>query len=46
MHQLLSAVKGGTERPSATAIRKMMVDIMVTSFDWRENAATNLEQPN
>ena len=44
MHQLLSAVKGGAERPSATAIRKMMVDVMVTSFDWRESAATNLEQ--
>ena len=44
MHQLLSAVKVGDERPSATAIRKMMVDVMATSFDWRESTATNLEQ--
>ena len=44
LHQLLSAVKGGAERPSATAIRQMVVDVMATSFDWRESAATNLEQ--
>ena len=44
LHQLLNAVKGGAERPSATAIRQMMVDFMATTFDWRENAATNLEQ--
>ena len=33
LHQLLSAVKGGAERPSTTAIRQMMVDVMTTSFD-------------
>ena len=44
LHQLLSAVKGGADRPSATAIRQMMVDVMTTSFDWRESAATNLKQ--
>ena len=44
LHQLLSAVKGGSERLSATALRQMMVDVMATSFDWRESAATNLEQ--
>ena len=44
LHQLLSTVKGGAERPLTTTIRKMMVDVMATSFDWRESAATNLEQ--
>ena len=44
LHQLLSAVKGGSKRPSETAIRKMMVDVMATSFDWRDSAATNLKQ--
>ena len=43
LHQLLSAVKGGAERPSATAIRQMMVDVMAMNFDWCESAATNLE---
>ena len=43
LHQLLSAVKGGAERPSATAIQNMMVDVMATTFDGRESAATNLE---
>ena len=44
LHQLISAVKGGAKRPSATAIRKMMVDVMATSFDWCESTTTNLEQ--
>ena len=33
LHQLLSAVKGGAERPSAAAIQHMMVDVMATTFD-------------
>ena len=44
LHQLLRAVKGGAERPSATSIRQIMVDVMATTFDWRESVATNLEQ--
>ena len=44
LHQLLSAIKRGADWLSATAIRKMMVDVMVTSFDSRKSAATNLEQ--
>ena len=44
LHQLLSAIKGGAERPSATAIREMMVDVMATSFDWRKSAATNIKE--
>ena len=44
LHQLLSAVKGGAGRPSATAIRQMKVDVMVTTFDWQDSAATNLEK--
>ena len=28
LHQLLSAFKGGDERPSSAAIRQMMVDVM------------------
>ena len=35
LRHLISAVKGRADRPSATAIRKMMVDVMVTSFNWR-----------
>ena len=44
LHQLLSAVKGGAKRPLTTSIWQIMVDVMETSFDWRESAATNLEQ--
>ena len=44
LHQLLSAVKGGSEQPSTTSIRQMMVDVMATTFDWHESAATNLKQ--
>ena len=44
LHQLLGAVKGGSERPSATEIIQMMVDVMATTFDWLESAATNLEK--
>ena len=44
LHQFLSAVKGVSERPSEIAIRQMMVDAMAVAFDWRESAATNLEQ--
>ena len=40
----MSAVKGGAEQPSATAIQQMMVYVMAMSFDWRESAATNLKQ--
>ena len=44
LYQLLSAVKGGAERPSATAIRQMIVDVMAKTFDWLESAATNLKK--
>ena len=44
LHQLLSAVNGGAEQPYATAIRQMMVNVMATTFDWRESAATNLDK--
>ena len=44
LHQLLSAIKCGAKRPSATAIRQMMVDEMAANFDWRESAATNIEK--
>ena len=44
LHQLLSDVKGGAERLSATSIRQMMVVVMATTFNWRESAATNLKQ--
>ena len=41
---MLSTFKGGAERPSATAIRHIIVDVMATTFDWRESSATNLKQ--
>ena len=44
LHQLLSAVTKVTKRPLATAIRQMMVEVMATSLDWRESAATNIEK--
>ena len=44
LHQLPSAVKGGTKRPSATAIRQMMVEVMATSFNWHGSAAMKLKQ--
>ena len=44
LHQLLIAVTGGAEQPSATAIRQMMVDVMATTFDWQESAVTNLKK--
>ena len=44
LHQLLSAVTGGAERPSAIAIKQMIVDLMAATFDWRESAATNIEK--
>ena len=44
LHQLLSAATNGPERLLDTVIRKMMVDVMATSLDWRESAATNLEK--
>ena len=33
LHQLISAIKGGSEQPSSTAIRQMMVDLMAKTFD-------------
>ena len=44
LHQLFSAVKNGSERLSATAIRQMMVYVMAKSLDWQESAVTNLEE--
>ena len=44
LHQLLSAVKEGADRPPVTAIRQMMADVMATTFDWRNSSATTLEQ--
>ena len=41
---MISAVKVGAGRPSTIAIRQMMVNIMATTFDWRESAATKLKQ--
>ena len=38
LHQLLSAITGGAKRPSKTAIKQMMVDLMTMTFDWREIA--------
>ena len=33
LHQLFSDIKGGAERPSATEIRHMMVDVVAMTFD-------------
>ena len=39
LHRILSAVKRGAKLPLATAIRQMMVDVMVTTFYWRKIAS-------
>ena len=44
LHQLLSAITCGAERPSATAISQMMAEVMAQNFDWQESAAKNLEK--
>jgi ElaB/YqjD/DUF883 family membrane-anchored ribosome-binding protein len=44
LHQLITAITEGAERPEAGNIRRQYVSIAGTVFDWRETAATNMER--
>ena len=44
LHQLWTAIQEGADRPAASKIQKDYVDITRFIFDWRETAATNVEQ--
>ena len=41
LHELVTAVMEGAERPSPIEIRKQLTGIMGFTFDWRETGATN-----
>ena len=44
LHQLISAISEGAERPEAANIRKQFVNVAGTVFDWRETVTTNVER--
>ena len=44
LHQLVTAVMEGAERPDPIAIRKQIASIMAFEFDWRETGATSQER--
>ena len=44
LHQLITAISEGAERPEAANIRKQFVNVAGTVFDWRETVTTNVER--
>jgi hypothetical protein len=44
LHQLITAITEGAERPEATTIRQQFVNIAGTIFDWRDTVAINVEK--
>ena len=44
LHQLITAITEGAERPEATTIRKQFVSIAGTVFDWRDTMVINVEK--
>ena len=44
LHQLITAITEGAERPEATTIRQQFVNIAGTVFDWRDTVAINVEK--
>jgi hypothetical protein len=44
LHQLITAISAGAERPEASNIRRQFVHLAGTVFDWRETVATNVER--
>ena len=44
LHQLLTAITEGAERPEATTIRQQFVNIAGMVFDWRDTVAINVEK--
>ena len=43
LHQLVTTITEGAERPEATTIRQQFVNIAGTEFDWRDTVAINVE---
>ena len=44
LHQLITAITEGAERPEATTIRQQFVNIAGMVFDWRDTVAINVEK--
>ena len=44
LHQLVTAITEGAERPEATTIRQQFVNIAGMVFDWRDTVAINVEK--
>ena len=44
LHQLVTAITEGAERPEATTIRQQFVHIAGMVFDWRDTVAINVEK--
>ena len=44
LHQLLTAITEGAERPEATTIRQQFVNIAGMVFDWRDTVAINVKK--
>jgi hypothetical protein len=44
LHQLVTAIIEGAERPEATTIRQQDVNIAGMVFDWRDTVATNVKK--
>jgi len=44
LHQLVTAITEGAERPEATTIRQQFVNIAGMVFDWRDTVAINVKK--
>jgi len=44
LHQLITAITEGAERPEATTIRQQFVNIAGMVFDWRDTVAINVKK--
>ena len=44
LHQLITAITEGADRPEATTIRQQFVSIAGMVFDWRDTVAINVER--
>jgi len=44
LHQLVTTITEGAERPEATTIRQQFVNIAGMVFDWRDTASINVEK--
>ena len=44
LHQLVTAITEGAERPEATTIRQQFINIAGMVFDWRDTVTINVEK--